>query len=219
MLLGLVKEGSGVGANVLRNLDVDVKKLRIEIDKRIQRGPDKVAPGKLPQTDYAKGVIESAINEARLKNHSYVGTEHILLGLLQVKDGLACQILNSLNVTYEKALEEVLRLLGDETLTEDRQLANSSQDMEKREQTPYEESINRFKSASVKYSSTNSYLETEQLDNIKKQNEIIDDIFREDQNPVAQRMKLANFLIHNPNLLSLDDASKIILDYLNKKND
>ncbi len=91
ILLGLVKEGSGVGANVLKNLDVDLRKVRMEVEKLVKAGPDMVTMGKLPQTPRAKKVIEYAIEEARNLNHNYVGTEHLLLGLLREHDGVAAQ--------------------------------------------------------------------------------------------------------------------------------
>src|SRR6266852_2364180 len=91
ILLGLVKEGSGVGANVLKNLDVDLRKVRLEVEKLVKSGPEMMQMGKLPQTPRAKKVIEYAIEEARNLQHNYVGTEHLLLGLLR---------------------EEVLNLLG-----------------------------------------------------------------------------------------------------------
>ena len=81
ILLGLVKEGSGVAANVLQNLDIDLRKIRLEVEKLVQSGPDMVTMGKLPQTPRAKKVIEYSMEEARNLNHNYVGTEHILLGL------------------------------------------------------------------------------------------------------------------------------------------
>ena len=112
ILLGLVKEGSGVGANVLKNLDIDIKKLRIEIEKFVKSGPDMVTMGKLPQTPRAKKVIEYAIEEARALNHNYVGTEHILLGLLRESDGIAAQVLMSLGLKLENVRQEVLNLLG-----------------------------------------------------------------------------------------------------------
>src|SRR5258708_5840180 len=86
ILLGLVKEGSGVAANVLKNLDVDLRKIRLEVEKIVQSGPDMVTMGKLPQTPRAKKVIEYSMEEARNLNHNYVGTEHILLGLLREED-------------------------------------------------------------------------------------------------------------------------------------
>ncbi len=112
ILLGLVKEGGGVGANVLKNLDVDLRKARLEVEKLVKSGPDMVTMGKLPQTPRAKKVIEYAIEEARSLNHNYVGTEHLLLGLLREQDGIASQVLMSLNLKLEDVREEVLNLLG-----------------------------------------------------------------------------------------------------------
>ena len=112
ILLGLVKEGSGVGATVLKNLDVDIKKLRLAIEKRVKSGPDMVTMGKLPQTPRAKKVIEYAIEEARALNHNYVGTEHILLGLLRETEGIAAQVLMDMDMKLEDVRQEVLNLLG-----------------------------------------------------------------------------------------------------------
>jgi ATP-dependent Clp protease ATP-binding subunit ClpC len=112
ILLGLVKEGSGVGATVLKNLDVDIKKLRLEVEKLVKSGPDMVTMGKLPQTPRAKKVIEYAIEEARSLNHNYVGTEHILLGLLRETEGIAAQVVMSLGLKLEDVRQEVLNLLG-----------------------------------------------------------------------------------------------------------
>lgn len=112
ILLGLVKEGSGVGANVLKNLGVDLRKVRLEVEKLVHSGPDMVTMGKLPQTPRAKKVIEYAIEEARNLNHNYVGTEHLLLGLLREHDGVAAQVLMNLGLKLEEVREEVLNLLG-----------------------------------------------------------------------------------------------------------
>jgi len=112
ILLGLVKEGSGVGATVLKNLDVDIKKLRLAVEKRVKSGPDMVTMGKLPQTPRAKKVIEYAIEEARALNHNYVGTEHILLGLLRETEGIAAQVLMDMDMKLEDVRQEVLNLLG-----------------------------------------------------------------------------------------------------------
>ncbi len=112
VLLGLVKEGSGVGANVLKNLDVDLRKVRLEVEKLVKSGPEMVTMGKLPQTPRAKKVIEYAIEEARNLNHNYVGTEHLLLGLLREQDGVAAQVLMNLGLKLDEVREEVLNLLG-----------------------------------------------------------------------------------------------------------
>lgn len=112
ILLGLVKEGSGVGANVLKALEIDLRKVRLEVEKLVKSGPEMVTMGKLPQTPRAKKVLEYAIEEARHLNHNYVGTEHLLLGLLREQDGVAAQVLMNLGVKLEEGREEVLNLLG-----------------------------------------------------------------------------------------------------------
>jgi ATP-dependent Clp protease ATP-binding subunit ClpC len=112
ILLGLVKEGSGVAASVLKNLDVDLRKIRMEVEKIVQAGPDMVTMGRLPHTPRAKKVIEYAIEEARNLNHNYVGTEHLLLGLLREMEGVAAQVLQNLGLKLDEVREEVLNLLG-----------------------------------------------------------------------------------------------------------
>ena len=112
VLLGLIKEGSGVAANVLKNLDIDLRKIRMEVEKLVQSGPDMVTMGKRPQTPRAKKVIEYSMEEARNLNHNYVGTEHILLGLLREQEGVAAQVLMNLGLKLEDVREEVLNLLG-----------------------------------------------------------------------------------------------------------
>jgi ATP-dependent Clp protease ATP-binding subunit ClpC len=101
-----------VAANVLKNLDVDLRKIRLEVEKLVQSGPDMVTMGKLPQTPRAKKVIEYSMEEARNLNHNYVGTEHILLGLLREQEGVAAQVLMNLGLKLEEVREEVLNLLG-----------------------------------------------------------------------------------------------------------
>jgi sRNA-binding carbon storage regulator CsrA len=112
ILLGVVKEGSGVAANVLKNLDIDLRKIRLEVEKIVQSGPDMVTMGKLPQTPRAKKVIEYSIEEARTLNHNYVGTEHLLLGLIRENDSVAAQVLMNLGLQLEDLREEVMKILG-----------------------------------------------------------------------------------------------------------
>ena len=111
ILLGLVKEGSGVGANVIKSFDIDLRKVRLEVEKLIKSGPD-IPSGKLPQTPRAKKVIEYAILESRELKHGYVGTEHILLGLLQEKQGVAFTVLSILGLSYDQALKEIIERLS-----------------------------------------------------------------------------------------------------------
>jgi len=115
ILLGLVKEGSGVAANVLQNLDIDLKKIRLEIEKIVQTGPDLVSVGQLPFTPRVKKVLEYAIEEARAMGHNYIGTEHQLLGLLREQEGVAAQVLLNLGVKLEDVREEIIELLGAES--------------------------------------------------------------------------------------------------------
>src|SRR5262249_3584877 len=115
ILLGLVKEGFGVAAQILKNLDIDLRKIRLEVEKIVQAGPDMVTTGKLPQTPRAKKVIEYSIEEAISLNHNYVGTEHLLLGLLRDQEGGAAQVLMNLGVRLEDVREGVLGLLGYDT--------------------------------------------------------------------------------------------------------
>src|SRR5213083_2485900 len=119
ILLGLIKEGSGVAANVMKNLNIDLNKVRREIENLVQCGPNVVTMGKLPQTPRAKKVIEYATEEARNLNHNYIGSEHLLLGLLREEEGVAAQVLMNLNLKLEEVREEVLNLLGAGVETEE----------------------------------------------------------------------------------------------------
>jgi ATP-dependent Clp protease ATP-binding subunit ClpA len=111
ILLGLVKEGSGVGATILKFLGVDTNKLCMEVEKLVKRGPDMVTTGQLPHTPRAKKVIEFAIEEAKSLNHKYIATEHLWLGLLRDTDSVAAKALMNLGVKFEQARNEILNLL------------------------------------------------------------------------------------------------------------
>src|SRR6516162_4698602 len=106
ILLGLVKEGSGVAANVLKNLNVDLRKVRREVEKIMHSGPAMVVLGKLPQTPRAKKVIEYAIEEARSLNLDHVGTEHLLLGLVRETEGVGAQVLLNVGVRLDDVRAE-----------------------------------------------------------------------------------------------------------------
>jgi ATP-dependent Clp protease ATP-binding subunit ClpC len=112
ILLGLIQEGSGVAANVLRNLAVDPEKIRVEVEKIVQDGPTMVTMGQLPFTPRAKKVLELASEEASNLRHNYIGTEHLLLGLIRENEGVAAQVLMNLGLKLEDVREEVLELLG-----------------------------------------------------------------------------------------------------------
>ena len=96
LLLGLIKDGTGISANVLKNLDIDLRKIRHEVEKLVRSGPDTVTMGRLPQTPRSKKVLEYAMEEARNLNHGYVGTEHILLAILREGKGVAAHVLTRL---------------------------------------------------------------------------------------------------------------------------
>ena len=115
ILLGLIREGEGVAAAVLQNLSVDLGEIQQKIEETVKKGKAAQATGPdLPYTSRAKKVLELAMGEARELNHSYVGTEHLLLGLLREEKGIAAQVLTDAGVNLEAARAETLRLLGTE---------------------------------------------------------------------------------------------------------
>ena len=113
ILLGLIREGEGVAAAVLTNLNVDLDEIQQKIEETVKKGKAPAPEGPdLPYTSRAKKVLELAMSEARELNHSYVGTEHLLLGLLREEKGIAAQVLADAGVNLEQARAETLRLLG-----------------------------------------------------------------------------------------------------------
>lgn len=115
ILLGLIREGEGVAAAVLQNLSVDLEEVQQKIEETVKKGKAAQTTGPdLPYTSRAKKVLELAMGEARELNHSYVGTEHLLLGLLREEKGIAAQVLTDAGVNLEAARAETLRLLGTE---------------------------------------------------------------------------------------------------------
>ena len=120
VLLGLVQEGSGVAANVLKNMGVDLSRIRAEVEKLVKSGPSMVTMGQLPFTPRAKKVLELSMEEAHNLGHNYIGTEHLLLGLIKENEGIAAKVLTNLGVKLEDVREEVLEFLGaDPTEDED----------------------------------------------------------------------------------------------------
>ena len=112
ILLGLIREGEGVAAAVLTNLNVDLDQIHEQVEESVKKGKATIALGELPYTSRAKKVLEFAMAEARELSHSYVGTEHLLLGLLREEKGIAAQVLNSLGIGMEEARSETLKVLG-----------------------------------------------------------------------------------------------------------
>ena len=114
ILLGLIQEGSGVAADVLKNLDVELKRIRREVEELVSRGNSMVTMGQIPFTPGARRVLELALEEASNLGHNYIGTEHLLLGLIREPKGVAGQVLRNIKIRIEDAREEVLELLGAE---------------------------------------------------------------------------------------------------------
>ncbi|HHU51062.1 MAG TPA: ATP-dependent Clp protease ATP-binding subunit [Firmicutes bacterium] len=111
LLLGLVQEGEGIAGRALQGLEIDLSKVRSEVEKIIGIG-DQMIIGEVPFTPRAKRVLEMAFDEARQLGHNYIGTEHILLGLIREGEGVAAQVLKNLGVDLENARKQVMSLLG-----------------------------------------------------------------------------------------------------------
>ncbi|MGQ9591611.1 MAG: ATP-dependent Clp protease ATP-binding subunit [Planctomycetota bacterium] len=135
ILLGLIQEGTGVAYEVLKNLGVDTDKIRREIEKNVQSGPSMVTMGQLPLTPRAKKVIELSMEEAQELGHNFIGTEHLLLGLIRENEGVAATVLQDLNVKLEDVRAEVLELLGAESHAES-PVPQASQPKAGRSKTP-----------------------------------------------------------------------------------
>ncbi|MDB6056048.1 MAG: clpC [Verrucomicrobiales bacterium] len=111
LLLGLIKLGQGVAVNVLQKLGLDLETVRMEVEKQVGTGPDQKMIGNIPYTPRVKKVLSLAAKEAKALNHTYVGTEHILLGLLREGDGVAARVLKNLDVDIEQTRQEILKEL------------------------------------------------------------------------------------------------------------
>jgi len=111
LLLGLIKLGQGVAVNVLQKMNLDLETVRLEVEKQVGNGPETKMVGNIPYTPRVKKVLALAGKEAKALNHSYVGTEHILLGLLREGDGVAARVLKNLEVDIERTRNEILREL------------------------------------------------------------------------------------------------------------
>jgi ATP-dependent Clp protease ATP-binding subunit ClpA len=128
LLLGLIKLGQGVAVNVLQKLGLDLESVRREVEKQVGTGPDQKMMGNIPYTPRVKKVLALAQKEAKALNHTYVGTEHILLGLLREGDGVAARVLKNLDVDIEQTRREILKELDPNwsATLEDAQLSPSS---------------------------------------------------------------------------------------------
>lgn len=111
LLLGLIKLGQGVAVNVLQKIGLDLETVRMEVEKLVGTGPDQKMVGNIPYTPRVKKVLSLAAKEAKALNHTYVGTEHILLGLLREGDGVAARVLKNMDVDIEQTRQEILKEL------------------------------------------------------------------------------------------------------------
>src|SRR4026208_2329105 len=111
LLLGLIKLGQGVAVNVLQKMGLDLETVRMEVEKQVGTGPDQKMIGNIPYTPRVKKVLALAAKEAKALNHTYVGIEHILLGLLREGDGVAARVLKNLDVDIEQTRQEILKEL------------------------------------------------------------------------------------------------------------
>src|SRR5712664_585258 len=131
LLLGLIKLGQGVAVNVLQKMGLDLETVRMEVEKQVGTGPDQKMIGNIPYTPRVKKVLALAAKEAKALNHTYVGTEHILLGLLREGDGVAARVLKNLDVDIEQTRQEILKELDPNLNPQEEQPAPEST-----EQTP-----------------------------------------------------------------------------------
>ncbi|MBW7998188.1 MAG: ATP-dependent Clp protease ATP-binding subunit [Candidatus Glassbacteria bacterium] len=115
ILLGLIREGEGVAAAVLNQIGLDLDTIRIKVEEMVKPGGSTLTIGDVPYTSVAKRVLEFSIEEARAMKHSYVGTEHLLLGLLREDSGMAAKVLSSLGINADIVRQETLKLLGGES--------------------------------------------------------------------------------------------------------
>ena len=115
LLLGLVREGEGVAAAVLQKVGLDLPTIRLEIEKLVQPGPSTQILGDIPFTPRAKKALELSAEEARSLGHNYIGTEHLLLGLVREGEGVASQVLLNLGLDLNKVRQEIMGLLGSVT--------------------------------------------------------------------------------------------------------
>src|SRR5450631_2078469 len=132
LLLGLIKLGQGVAVNVLQKMGLDLETVRMEVEKQVGSGPETKMVGNIPYTPRVKKVLALAGKEAKALNHSYVGTEHILLGLLREGEGIAARVLKSLEVDPARTRNEVLKAL-DPNFTPPESEAGSPQEGDKKD--------------------------------------------------------------------------------------
>jgi ATP-dependent Clp protease ATP-binding subunit ClpC len=136
LLLGVIREGEGIAATVLNNLGLDLDRIRQEVENMVSASGGTMTIGEIPFTPRAKRVLELAVEEARSLGHNYVGTEHLLLGLIREGEGVAAKVLLELGVDRKRVREETLKLLGG--------TPSSSQTAERGEERAETPALNQF---------------------------------------------------------------------------
>src|SRR3989454_5446065 len=126
LLLGLIRLGQGTAVTVLGKMGLDLENVRLEVEKQVGTGPDQKMIGNIPYTPRVKRVLSLAAKECRALNHSYVGTEHILLGLLREGDGVAARVLKNLDVDIEQTRQEILKELDPNFSAQEEQASGES---------------------------------------------------------------------------------------------
>src|SRR5580698_3830725 len=125
VLLGMIKLGQATAVHVLVKNGINLETLRLEVEKQVGTGPDQVRIGNIPYTPRVKKVIALAQKEAKQLNHTYVGTEHLLLGLLREGDGVAAKVLRNLEVEIEQTRKDILDELGENIRPEQKTIPES----------------------------------------------------------------------------------------------
>ena len=132
LLLGLIKLDQGVAVNVLKKMGLDLETVQMEVEKHAPPGPDHKVAGTIPYTPRVKKVLDLAAKEAKQLSHTYVGTEHILLGLLREGNGVAAKVLRGLDIDLDQTRQEILKEV-DPNFQESEEYAASAEDGEKAE--------------------------------------------------------------------------------------
>ena len=116
ILLGLIKEGGGIGAEALRSIGVDLEQLQTQVEETLEAKQGEEVKGKIPFSTRAKKILELAVKEAQQFGHKHIGTEHFLLGIVKEGEGVAAQLLAQADMTLEKARSEVAELFEISTI-------------------------------------------------------------------------------------------------------
>ncbi|GIS84752.1 MAG: hypothetical protein CM1200mP16_10520 [Nitrospina sp.] len=115
ILQGVIKDGGGIAVAIVQKSGVDLTQLKKELEKSLPRSSNSLIIGDIPFTSRAKKVLEFAVEEARSLNHNYIGTEHLLLGLLKEKEGVACRVLNSFGMFFDDVREKIVEMFKEPT--------------------------------------------------------------------------------------------------------